>query len=110
MKATVTTGAKPHGQQQLARDLEVERAVMEQRCRPQSFGEVHRCLYSSSTTNERTEEMGTFFLADRFFNPKTPIEPGGGRRVGYHLTRVTKSYILAVGDGAAKEQKGYKQF
>ena len=26
--ATVTTGAKPHGQQQLARDLEVERAVM----------------------------------------------------------------------------------
>ena len=30
--ATVTTGAKPHGQQQLARDLEVERAVMGQRC------------------------------------------------------------------------------
>ena len=26
--ATVTTFAKPHGQQQLARDLEVERAVM----------------------------------------------------------------------------------
>ena len=26
--ATVTTGAKPQGQQQLARDLEVERAVM----------------------------------------------------------------------------------
>ena len=41
--ATVTTGAKPHGQQQLARDLEVERAVMGQRCRPQSFGEVQRC-------------------------------------------------------------------
>ena len=41
--ATVTTDAKPHGQQQLARDLEVERAVMEQRCRPQSFGEVQRC-------------------------------------------------------------------
>ena len=38
--ATVTTDAKPHGQQQLARDLEVERAVMGQRCRPQSFGEV----------------------------------------------------------------------
>ena len=70
VKATVTTGAKPHGQQQLARDLEVERAVMGQRCRdleveravmgqrcrPQSFGEVHRCLYSSSTSNERTEE------------------------------------------------------
>ena len=35
--ATVTTGAKPHGQQQLARDVEVERAVMGQRCRPQKF-------------------------------------------------------------------------
>ena len=51
---------KPHGQQQLARDLEVERAVMGQRCRPQSFGEVQRYLYSSSTSNERTEEMGIF--------------------------------------------------
>ena len=40
--ATVTPGAKPHRQQQLARDLEVERAVMGQRCRPQSFGEVQR--------------------------------------------------------------------
>ena len=41
--ATVTTDAKPHAQQQLARDLEVERAVMGQRGRPQSFGEVQRC-------------------------------------------------------------------
>ena len=41
--ATVTTDAKPDGQQQLARDVEVERAVMGQRCRPQSFGEVQRC-------------------------------------------------------------------
>ena len=41
--ATVNTGAKPHGQQQLARDLEMERAVMGQRCRRQSFGEVQRC-------------------------------------------------------------------
>ena len=41
--ATVTTDAKPHGQQQSARDLEVERAVMGQRCRPQRFGEVQRC-------------------------------------------------------------------
>ena len=55
VKATVTTRAKPHGQQQLARDLEVERAVMGQRYRPQSFGEVQRCLYNSSTRNERTE-------------------------------------------------------
>ena len=43
VKATVTTGAKPHGQQQLARNLEVERAVIGQRCRPQCFGEVQRC-------------------------------------------------------------------
>ena len=40
--ATVTTDAKPHAQQQLARDPEVERAAMGQRCRPQSFGEVQR--------------------------------------------------------------------
>ena len=38
----VTTHAKPHAQQQLARDLEAERAAMGQRCRPQSFGEVQR--------------------------------------------------------------------
>ena len=34
---------RPHAQQQLARDLQVERAVMRQGCRPQSFGEVQRC-------------------------------------------------------------------
>ena len=46
--AAVTTHAKPHAQQQLVRDLEVDRAAMGQRCRPQSFGEVQRCypLYS----------------------------------------------------------------
>ena len=38
--AAVTTHAKPHAQQQLARDLEVERAAMGQRCRPQSFAEA----------------------------------------------------------------------
>ena len=38
----VTTHAKPHAQQQVARDLEVERAAMGQRCRPQFFGEVQR--------------------------------------------------------------------
>ena len=41
--ATVTTHGKPHVQQQLARDLEVERAAMGQRHRPQSFSEVQRC-------------------------------------------------------------------
>ena len=40
--AAVTTHAKPHAQQQLARDLEMERAAMGQRCRPQSSGEVQR--------------------------------------------------------------------
>ena len=42
LAAAVTTHAKPHAQKQLARDLEVERAAMGQRCRPQSFGEVHQ--------------------------------------------------------------------
>ena len=41
--ATVTNDAKPDAQQQLARDLEVERAAMGQCCWPQSFGEVQRC-------------------------------------------------------------------
>ena len=36
--AAITTHPKPHAQQQLARDLEVERAVMMQRCRPQISG------------------------------------------------------------------------
>ena len=43
VKATVTTGAKPHGQQQLTLDIGVERTVMGKRCRPRSFGEVQRC-------------------------------------------------------------------
>ena len=30
----VTTHAKPHARQQVARDIEVERAAMGQRCRP----------------------------------------------------------------------------
>ena len=36
--AAVTTHAKPHARQELARDLEAERAAMGQRCRPQSSG------------------------------------------------------------------------
>ena len=40
--AAVTTHAKPYAQQQLSRDLEVERAAMGQRCQPQSFGEAIR--------------------------------------------------------------------
>ena len=41
--ATVTTHAKPHAQQQLARDVEVERAAPWQRCRPQSSGPGLMC-------------------------------------------------------------------
>ena len=40
--AAATTQRKPHTQQQLSRDLGVERAAMGQRRRPQSFGEVKR--------------------------------------------------------------------
>ena len=40
--AAITSDAKPHAQQQLVRDLEVERAAMGQRCRTQSFSEVQR--------------------------------------------------------------------
>ena len=40
--AAVTTHAKPHAQQQLARDLEVERAAMGPCCSPESFGEAQR--------------------------------------------------------------------
>ena len=39
----LTTHAKAHTQQQLARDLEVERAAMGQRCRPQSSGSGLLC-------------------------------------------------------------------
>ena len=40
--AAVTTHAKPHAQQQLERDLDVGRAAMGQRCRPQRFDRVQR--------------------------------------------------------------------
>ena len=36
-EAAVTTHAKPHEQQQRSRDIDVERAAMGQRCRPQRF-------------------------------------------------------------------------
>ena len=40
--AVATTQAKPHAQQQLAREREVGRAAMGQRRRPHSFGEVQQ--------------------------------------------------------------------
>ena len=40
--AAVTTHAKPHTRQQLARHLEVVRVAMGQRCQPHRFGEVQR--------------------------------------------------------------------
>ena len=44
--AAVTTHAKPHAQQQLARDLEVERAAMGQHCRPQSSARCSEAIRS----------------------------------------------------------------
>ena len=41
--AAVTTHAKPHAPQQLARDLEVERAAMGHRYRPLSYGPGLQC-------------------------------------------------------------------
>ena len=40
--AAVTTHAESHARHQLARDLEVERVAMGQRCRPQIVREVQR--------------------------------------------------------------------
>ena len=45
--AEVTIHAKPHAQQQLARDLEVERAAMGQRCRPQRRGAARQSAATS---------------------------------------------------------------
>ena len=47
--AAVTTHAKPHAQQQLARDLELERAAMGQRCGPQSL--CHGAARQSAATS-----------------------------------------------------------
>ena len=57
--AAVTTHAKPHVEQQLARDLEVERAAMGQRCRPQSFGEVKR---GNSQQRRLVTFLNNFFI------------------------------------------------
>ena len=84
--ATVTTGAKPHGQQQLARDLEMERAVMGQRSQPQRFGEVQRCY-------------------PRYFVPHTqyscgwhplPISLSGNLRNGLGINTTMKKFFIFV--------------
>ena len=41
--AAVTTHAKPHAEQQLARDLEMERAARGKRYRPQRSGPSNLC-------------------------------------------------------------------
>ena len=46
--AAVTTHAKPHAQQRLARDIEVERAAMGQRYRPQRSGPDLLCAAARS--------------------------------------------------------------
>ena len=84
--ATVTTDAKPHGQQQLARDLEMERAVMGQRSQPQRFGEVQRCY-------------------PRYFVPHTqyscgwhplPISLSGNLRNGLGINTTMKKFFIFV--------------
>ena len=84
--ATVTTGAKPHGQQQLARDLEVERAVVGQRCRPQSFGEVQRCYPLFSFHILSTPVVG---------HP-LPISLSGNLRNGLGIDTTTKKFFIFV--------------
>ena len=84
--ATVTTCAKPHGQQQLARDLEVERAVMGQRCRPQSFGEMLSAVFRSAYLVLSTPVVG---------HP-LPISLSGNFRNGLGINTTMKNiYIRA---------------
>ena len=83
-EATVTTGAKPHGQQQLARDLEVERAVMGQRCRPQSFGEVQRCY------------LLFHILSTPVVGHPLPISLSGNLRNGFGINTTMKKIFIFV--------------
>ena len=109
--ATVTTDAKPHGHQQLARDVEVERAVMGQRCRPQSLGEVQRCnplcflltaaqhccswnFLGRALTDQLVRKfkdslginmsMKTFTLHHVRSIARSDVSPGGARSDGHH--------------------------
>ena len=84
--ATVTTGAKPHGQQQLARDLEVERAVMGQRCRPQSFGECSDAIRCISFHILSTPVVG---------HP-LPISLSGNLRNGLGINTTMKKFFIFV--------------
>ena len=84
--ATVTTGTKPHGQQQLARDLEVERAVMGQRCQPQSFGEVQRCYHLFSFHILSTPVVG---------HP-LPISLSVNLRNGFGINTTMKKFFIFV--------------
>ena len=85
---TVTTGAKPHGQQQFARDVEVERAVMGQRCRPQSFGEVQRCYPLSIRC------FSFHILSTPVVGHPLPISLSGNLRNGLGINTMKKFFIF----------------
>ena len=108
--ATVTTGAKPIGQQQLARDLEVERTVMGQRCRPQSFGEVQRCYPLSIRC------FSFHILTTPVVGHPLPISLSGNLRNGFGInttmSRIPRyvyvgTYVPGLHPPPKKEQKAY---
>ena len=63
----VTTHAKPHAQQQLARDLEVERAAMGQRYRPQRCG--HGLLCATARFGFAVLKINVSLLEGSYFTP-----------------------------------------
>ena len=83
--AVVTTHAKPHARQQPARDLEVERVAMGQRCRPHRIGEVQRG--NSSATSMAGFLLNCIFPAGQLQQKQSPSLPLAcleiQRRLGY---------------------------
>ena len=71
--AAVTTHAKPHVGQQLARDLEVERVAMGQRCTPHRFGVVKRG--NSSGTSISGFQLNCSFPAEQLQQKQSPSLP-----------------------------------
>ena len=84
----VTTHAKPLAQQQLARDLEVERAAMGQRSRPQSSGPGLLCAGTSAL-------CVNLCLTDRVWVNR-PKRTSNHERLCIHETAGTPSVTLAV--------------
>ena len=87
--AAVTTQAKPQAQQQLARDVEVERTAMGQRCRPQSSGPVS-CVrqHASDLPSSRI----TSLLEGLDFTPAASVTTNYYENVLYFPDRVIFGY------------------